>query len=341
MSSEIKVSLQGPECSCRSLHTLHLLNVRSPISPETSPIRPHHTPPVPPKKRRLPPRDRKMQSRDPIALLIPLILARIAIAHDPVHTFCDLIAVPLPPQCSTLSDCSAVIGFDCSDNTCACGFTQQAQTCVQCIASADAVDKYNAYLNSCQQLNLVDPTATLPVYGAASAIGPASTVAGASDVRFTDVAANLANSEQGGMVSESALDPAASPYPQAQPPVSAPGHEVTPSVYRGIASPIPSQPAIPAPLNGPSGDSGATNPTGLNTADNAGGIKVLPDTGTGSSASSQAPAANDSSTAALVASRNFFSSAISEACVRHCTSWKKQADVGSISVFGRNGMLML
>jgi len=274
----------------------------------------------------------------PLFLLLPLLLAPHAIAHDPVHTFCDLIAVPLPPQCNT-TDCDAIINSNCSDNTCACGFTQQAQACVQCIASPDSVDKYNTYLNSCEVLGLVAPTTTLPVYGTgkAAGLGAASAVVGASNVQFTDIAASLAHDGRNGATYPTTpMQPAANTYPQGQPATPASVGGVGTSVYRGIASPAPapapSQPSIPAPLNGPSGNSPATNSTGLNTTADAGGIKVVPGTGSGSSASSQSPAANDSSTVALVASRNFFSSAISEACVRHCTSWKNQADVSVLAL---------
>jgi hypothetical protein len=273
----------------------------------------------------------------PFFLLLPLLLAPHAIAHDPVHTLCNLIAAPQPPQCNT-TDCDAIINSNCSDNTCACGLTQQAQACVQCIASPDSVDKYNTYLNSCELLGLVAPTTTLPVYGTGTAagLGAASTVVGASDVQFTDVAASLAHDGQGGSTDPTTpTQPAADSYPQAQPATPAPVGGVGASVYRGIASPAPapapSQPSIPTPLNGPSGNDAATNSTGLNTSADAAGIKVIPETGSGSSTSSQSPAANDSSTAALVASRNFFSSAISEACVRHCTSWKNQADVSVLA----------
>ena len=86
------------------------------------------------------------------------------------------------------------------------------------------------------------------------------------------------------------------------------------SIYRGAGGQTQVQAGasgLPAPLNEASSD--ATN-----------GINVINDT-----KSTQTPAAVDAGTTALNSSRNFFSQAISQACVRHCTTWKTQADVSS------------
>jgi hypothetical protein len=276
-----------------------------------------------------------MTAKIQILVLLSILLVRTT-AHDPVHTFCDLIGAIGSDHCSASQDCIAIADAHCSDDNCACSFTFQAQACSQCIASKDSIDKYNAYLGSCQAAGLAAPTITLPVQGSPAVPGASTTLiaVNTNDVQFTDVAAALAHDGQtqgGPGVASASMERTFDTYiPAAPTTTGGAGGGLTGSVYRGLASTAPAAPVIPAPLNGPSNGVGVTNSTGLNTTSDASGIRVVPGTGTGSNttSSSQAPMANDSSTVALNATRNFFSSAISQACVRHCLSWKNQADVG-------------
>ncbi|ODN89697.1 hypothetical protein L198_06388 [Cryptococcus wingfieldii CBS 7118] len=52
---------------------------------------------------------------------------------------------------------------DCSNDTCACDLSYPAQVCAQCIASQEAVDSYNDYLESCEAGGLVEPESTVEV----------------------------------------------------------------------------------------------------------------------------------------------------------------------------------
>jgi hypothetical protein len=101
------------------------------------------------------------------------------------------------------------------------------------------------------------------------------------------------------------------------------------TLYRGVAKGVSQgygqaiSTDTPPPLNAePSANSGDGAGFGISSA-NSNSINANQNNGI----SAQAPPANDFSTSALNSSRNFFSQAISQACVRHCTTWKTQSDV--------------
>jgi len=269
--------------------------------------------------------------------LLPL-LSRFAKAHDPRNRLCDLIALSLSPQCSALTDCKAILSSHCQDDTCACAYTAKAEVCVNCMASDDSVNKYNDYLGACVSLNQAAPTTVHTVFpsipSSIAQIGnPSSAVilpqGSAVNGQFTDITAAMGVETQVGGIAY--LEHPVNTVPAvAYSPLPA---VTSASVYRGIGGQTQVQAqagaatGLPAPLNG----SGTASPlpAPLNAA--AGGeldphgINVLNDT---TSSPRTSPLVNTSITA-LNSTHNFFSQAISQACIQHCVKWKTQADVGS------------
>ena len=254
--------------------------------------------------------------------LFPL-LPQLAKAHDPRNRLCDLIALPYPDQCQSI--CQAIQASNCQDDTCACAYSAKAEACVQCMATSESVEKYNNYLGACASIGKVAPSTTHAVqpYLAPTESQPQlSSSVIVSGGQFTDITAALGvETQASGSADLEHPSSLASLVP------SAPG--VIPiSVYRGLgsqtqqagaasASPSTLNSNLPAPLNGAISD-------GDNVSDTH-GISVLDNT----TAPRRVPPAMDAGTTALNSSRNFFSQAISQACVRHCVTWKTRADVSS------------
>jgi hypothetical protein len=254
----------------------------------------------------------------PTYLLIALVplLSQPVTAHDPVYKLGQLVALPMSDECKTLSECKSILTSNCTDDTCACSFAAQAESCTRCIWTSESVDKYNGYLSACAALGKAAPSDSFAT-GA-----PATTeVQG----QFTDIGGALGVETQAGGSGSAGLDleqPSAGAQviaSSALPSNQVPAASVTAptSIYRGVGGGQTQVQAgassLPAPLNG--GAASGTN-----------GINVLNDT---KSAQTQTPVAMDAGTTALNSSRNFFSQAISQACVRHCTAWKAQADVSN------------
>ena len=270
--------------------------------------------------------------------LLPL-LPQPAKAHDPRNRLCDLIALSLSPQCSALTECKAILSSNCQDDTCACAYTAKAEACVNCMASDDSVNKYNDFLGACVSLNQASPTTVHTVSPSiASSIAqignPSSVVSlpqgSAVNGHFTDMTAAMGVETQVGGSADlehpvgTAPAVAYSPLPAV----------TSASVYRGIGGQTQAQvqagatTGLPAPLNG--SGSASVLPAPLNAAAVGGGldphgINVLNDT---TSSPRTSPLVNTSITA-LNSTHNFFSQAISQACVQHCVKWKTQADVSS------------
>jgi hypothetical protein len=268
--------------------------------------------------------------------LLP-ILSQPAKAHDPRNRLCDLIALPMSPQCTALTECQAILSSNCQDDTCACAYTAKAETCVHCMASDDSVNKYNDYLGACVSLSKASPTTVHTVSPSiassmvqsvipSSAILPSqvSAVAG----QFTDITAVMGVETQ--LAGTANLEHPVGTVPAVA--YSALPDVTSASVYRGMRGQTQAQAqtgaatGLPAPLN----DSGTASalPAPLNAAAAGGaldphGINVINET---TSSPRTAPVLNNSITA-LNSSRNFFSQAISQACVQHCVKWKTQADV--------------
>jgi hypothetical protein len=266
--------------------------------------------------------------------LLPL-LSQPATAHDPRNQLCNLIALPISDQCKSLPECQAILASNCQDDTCACAYSAKVQTCVQCMNSSETVDKYNHYLGACAYVGKAAPSTTFavssPIASASVQPLPASSAKG----QFTDITAAMGVETQA--VGSSQLEQP-STIPSAMPSVSSPLVSSA-SVYRGIGGQTAIQagaatglraplnaapggagtgPALPAPLNGGLASNGTISSSNH-------GISVLNDT----TGSPQRPPAVDASIVALNSSRNFFSQAISQACVRHCVDWKSRADVST------------
>jgi hypothetical protein len=293
----------------------------------------------------------------PFALLP--FLPQLAKAHDPRNRLCDLIALPLSPECSTLTECQAILSSNCQDDTCACAYSAKAEACVNCMASDDSVNKYNDYLGACVSLSQAAPTTLHTVFPsvASAAVQPAilssatPAVQGpAVDGQFTDITAAMGVETQ--VAGSADLEHPAGTVPvvvgSAVPAVS------SASVYRGIGGQTQAQgqpgvaTALPALANGggaASAQAGAANalpaplnvggaasalPIPLNAAAVGGaldphGINVINDT----TASPRTATLVNNSITALNSTHNFFSQAISQACVQHCVKWKTQADVST------------
>lgn len=269
--------------------------------------------------------------------LIPL-LSQLVRGHDPHHRLCDLIALPLSEPCNALTECKAIQASNCQDDTCACAYTAQAETCVQCMRTDESVNKYNDYLGACVSLgqaapttaHTVSPLASPPVQPIASNAQPPPQVSPAGG-QFTDVAAAMGVESQ--VAGSTDLEPPVGTLPVA--PIAPVPAVTSASVYRGIGAQTQVQAAaataLPAPLNAGSAGAVSALPNPLNGAPGSSGsgaldphgISVLNDT----TASPRTPPSLDAGTTALNSSRNFFSQAISQACVRHCVNWKTRADV--------------
>jgi len=260
-------------------------------------------------------------------ILFPL-LSQLARAHDPRNRLCDLIALPLSPDCSALPECKAILSSSCQDDTCACSYAVKAEACVNCMASEDSVNKYNDYLGACVSLNQAAPTTVHTVLPSSSAM----TIPQSSPVngQFTNITAAMGVETQ--VVGSADLE-----YPVGTAPVvdnSALPAATSPSVYRGLEgqTQAQAQPGAATGLSAPPIGSGAATalPVPLNAAAVDGpldphGINVINDT----IASPQNPPIVNNSTTALNSTHNFFSQAISQACVQHCVKWKTQADVST------------
>ena len=260
-------------------------------------------------------------------VLFPL-LSQLAKAHDPRNRLCDLIALPLSPDCSALPECKAILSSSCQDDTCACSYATKAEACVNCMASDDSVNKYNDYLGACVSLNQAAPTTVHTVSPSSSAM----TLPQSSPVngQFTDIKAAMGVETQ--VVESADLE-----YPVGTASVvvnSASPVAISPSVYRGIEgqTQAQAQPGAATKLSAPPIGSGAAtalpvplNAAALNAPLDPHGINVINDT----TASPQNPSLNNISTTALNSTHNFFSQAISQACVQHCVKWKTQADVST------------
>lgn len=244
--------------------------------------------------------------------LLPL-LPRLVLAHDPSYKLGALIALPIADECRATSECKSILTSNCNDDTCACSFAVQAQSCTRCMWTSESVDKYNDYLSACAAVGKAAPSPT-------QAVGETELTTTAQGT-FTDIGGALGGDTQAVASGSEGLD-LEQPSTAAQVVSASVSSSVTvptlpapsTSIYRGAGGQTQVQAGasgLPAPLNGPSSD--ATN-----------GINVINDT-----KSTQTPAAVDAGTTALNSSRNFFSQAISQACVRHCTTWKTQADVGT------------
>lgn len=269
--------------------------------------------------------------------LLPL-LSQPTKAHDPRNRLCDLIALPLPDHCINTPECKAILESDCQDDTCACAYTAKAEICSSCMGTSEGVDKYNDYLGACVSLDKAAPTTAHTVSplpsSPAQPLIPANTAqpsaASAINGQFTDITAVM------GVETQAAGDV------NLEQPVGtalfAPSAAVTtPSVYRGIDGQTQMQAGaatgLPAPLNAAvgGGTGGSSLPVPLNAAAGTNGsstldphgISVINDT----TSSPRIPPSIDAGTTALNSSRNFFSQAISQACVRHCVAWKTRADV--------------
>jgi hypothetical protein len=298
-----------------------------------------------------------------IFALLPL-LPQLAKAHDPRNRLCDLIALPLSPECSALPECQAILSSNCQDDTCACAYTAKAEACVNCMASDDSVNKYNDYLGACVSLSQAAPTTVHTVIPsiASPIVQPAILSSAipapqgpAVNGQFTDITAAMGVETQ--LAGSADLE-----HPIGTVPVvanSALPAVTSASVYRGIGGQTQAQAqpgvatVLPAPVNGggaASAQAGAANappaplnvsgaasalPTPLNAAAAGGaldphGINVINDT---TSSPRTAPVVNNSITA-LNSTHNFFSQAISQACVQHCVRWKTQADVSAVHYEG-------
>jgi len=262
-----------------------------------------------------------------IFILFP-VLSQLAKAHDPRNRLCDLIALPLSPECSALPECRAILASNCQDDTCACSYAAKAEACVNCMASDDSVNKYNDYLGACVSLNQAAPTTVHTVSPSSSAMTlPQSSP---TNGQFTDITAAMGVETQ--VVESADLE-----YPVGTAPVvvnSALPAATSPSIYRGIEgqTQAQAQPGAATGLSAASTGSGAATafPAPLNAAAANGsldphGINVINDT----TPSPQKPSLNNISTIALNSTHNFFSQAISQACVQHCVKWKTQADVST------------
>ena len=270
--------------------------------------------------------------------LLPL-LPQLAKAHDPRNRLCDLIARPLSPECSALTECKAILSSNCQDDTCACAYSAEAEACVICMASDDSVNKYNDYLGACVSLSQAAPTTvhTVSPSAASALVQPAipsnavPVVQGpVVDGQFTDFTAAMGVETQvaGSADLEHPVETVPGVAASAAPAVT------SASVYRGIGAQTQAQAqpgvatALPTPLNG--SGAGSAFPSPLNAAAAGGGsdshgINVINDT----TASPRTPPAVNNSITALNSSHNFFSQAISQACVQHCVKWKSQADVST------------
>jgi hypothetical protein len=203
------------------------------------------------------------------------------------------------------------------------------------MASDDSVNKYNDYLGACVSLSKASPTTVhtvspsiaSPILQSAiptSAIPPHQ--GSAVDGQFTDITAAMGVETQ--LAGSADLEHPIGTVPAVA--LSASTAVTSASVYRGIGGQTQAQvqtgaTGLPAPLNG--GGASAL-PAPLNAAAAGGaldphGINVVNET---TSSSRTTPVFNNSITA-LNSSRNFFSQAISQACVQHCVKWKTQADV--------------
>jgi hypothetical protein len=291
--------------------------------------------------------------------LLPL-LPQLAKAHDPRNRLCDLIALPLSPDCSTLTECQAILSSNCQDDTCACAYTAKAEACVNCMASDDSEHKYTDYLGACVSLSQAAPTTLHTVFPSVASAAvqlavPSSAIAApqgsAVNGQFTDITAAMGVETQ--VAGSAGLEHPAGTVPGVA--ASAVPAVTSASVYRGIGAQTQAQAqpgvatALPAPVNGggaASAQAGAANalpaplnvsgaasalPTPLNAAAAGGGldphgINVINDT---TSSPRTSPVVNASITA-LNSTHNFFSQAISQACVQHCVKWKTQADVSAV-----------
>jgi hypothetical protein len=272
-----------------------------------------------------------------IFALLPL-LPQLAKAHDPRNRLCDLIALPLSPECSTLTECKTILSSNCQDDTCACAYTAKAEACVNCMASDDSVNKYNDYLGACVSLSQAAPTTLHTVFPSVASAAAQPAIASSAmpepqgsavNGRFTDITAAMGVETQ--VAGSADLE-----HPAGTVPVvagSAVPAVTSASVYRGIGgqgqaqaqaqsgiattlpTPLHAASALPTPLNAAAAG-GALDPHGIN---------VINET----TASPRLPPTVNASIIALNSTHNFFSQAISQACVQHCVKWKTQADVST------------
>jgi hypothetical protein len=255
--------------------------------------------------------------------LLPL-LSQPATAHDPRNQLCNLIALPISDQCKSLPECQAILASNCQDDTCACAYSAKAQTCVQCMNSSESVDKYNDYLGACAYVGKAAPSTTFAVSSPIASSSVQLLAASSANGQFTDISAAMGVESQ--VVGSAELE-----QPSAIPSISSPVVSSA-SVYRGLGGQTAIQAGaatgIPAPHNAAPGGAaiGPALPAPLNGALASNGTTSSSNDTTGSP---QRPPAVDASIVALNSSRNFFSQAISQACVRHCVDWKSRADVST------------